>query len=102
MLWWGEDYERRGKRVGQISMQRLKDSGPYSPENTRKGTARDNQRTRAAMYRNKQQKEAKANYVADGGFVAGVKSSKERLYAKDDGIWIEQNLGMRSMYDSFY
>lgn len=50
LKWWGEDLDRRGVRRGQLCMQRFADTGPYSPENTKKGTPQDNANTRKAMY----------------------------------------------------
>jgi hypothetical protein len=48
--WWGEDLPRRGRGRHNLQMQRPCDSGPYALGNIRKGTPRENQRTKAAMY----------------------------------------------------
>ena len=47
--WWGEDLPKRGRGRNDLSMQRPCDSGPYALGNIRKGTPKDNARTRAAM-----------------------------------------------------
>lgn len=49
--WWGEDLFKRGVGRDQLSMQRIADSGPYSPSNVRKGTPKDNARTAGKMKR---------------------------------------------------
>lgn len=43
---WGEDLDRRGRGRHELGMQRPCDSGPYAPDNIRKGTPADNARTR--------------------------------------------------------
>ena len=48
--WWGEDLDQRGRGGHELSMQRPCDSGPYALDNIRKGTPKDNGRTRAAMH----------------------------------------------------
>ncbi len=50
--WWGEDLDKRGPRAWQLSMQRVGDAGPYALGNIRKGTPKDNGRTRSAVYQN--------------------------------------------------
>lgn len=49
--WWGDDLDRRGRRFGQLSMQRIADSGPYRLDNIRKGRHARNAKTRSDMYR---------------------------------------------------
>lgn len=80
LAWWGDDLDRRGNLRGELSMQRFADAGPYSPDNTRKGTPLDNGRTRSAVYQNR---------VKDR--VVGPTA-----YERD-----EDNLGFRTMYDTF-
>jgi hypothetical protein len=52
--WWGEDLDRRGVGLNCLQMQRLADTGPYRPDNVRKGTPKQNGRTRSAMYRKRE------------------------------------------------
>ena len=40
--WWGDDYARRGRLIGQLVMARLNDSGPYSLDNIEKITVSQN------------------------------------------------------------
>jgi hypothetical protein len=47
---WGDDLPERGRGRHNLSMQRPCDSGPYALGNIRKGTPKDNGRTRAAMH----------------------------------------------------
>ena len=44
MNWWGEDFEKRGSKKGQLVMARHNDTGPYHPDNVRKTTVEDNVR----------------------------------------------------------
>ena len=50
MEFWGDDLARRGPGRYELGMQRPCDSGPYAVGNIRKGTPKDNGRTRAAMH----------------------------------------------------
>lgn len=43
--WWGDDLPNRGQRSWNLSMQRIWDVGPYSPENTIKGRPKRNSLT---------------------------------------------------------
>lgn len=58
--WWGDDLDRRGAHRGQLSMQRIADSGPYALGNIRKGYPKDNARTRSVVYQTKLTLRAKA------------------------------------------
>jgi len=48
--WWGEDLDRRGRGKDQLSMQRIRDRGPYKLGNIEKGYPRDNAHTRSVMH----------------------------------------------------
>lgn len=47
---WGKDIDARGVRAWSLGMQRPEDGGDYEVGNIRKGTPKDNGRTRAAMH----------------------------------------------------
>ena len=49
LAFWGDDLHKRGRGHDRLCMMRFSDSGPYSPENTRKGYARDNMRTAGVL-----------------------------------------------------
>lgn len=49
--WWGDDIEQRGVGQCKLQMQRLADTGPYAPDNVRKGFPRDNAKTAGRMAR---------------------------------------------------
>ena len=40
--WWGDDFDNRGCKEGQLVMAREGDEGPYHPDNVRKATCSDN------------------------------------------------------------
>lgn len=48
---WGEDIARRGLGPNDLQMCRNADTGPYALGNIRKGTAKDNAKTRGHMMR---------------------------------------------------
>lgn len=50
--WWGGDVEKRGVRAWNLQMQRVADAGPYAIGNIRKGTPKDNGRTRSHVHQN--------------------------------------------------
>ena len=62
--WWGADIEKRGVRPCDLQMQRFADSGPYALGNIRKGTPKDNGRTRSAVRQNRQSELAAAQWRA--------------------------------------
>lgn len=45
LQWWGDDLQNRGSNAWQLTMQRIGDIGPYSPENTIKGRPKRNSLT---------------------------------------------------------
>jgi len=53
LLWWGDDLMRRGTSRHSLQMQRIADSGPYSPSNTVKGMPARNQMTKKLQVRNR-------------------------------------------------
>ncbi|MHB8914937.1 MAG: hypothetical protein ACYC4K_03895 [Thiobacillus sp.] len=62
VAWWGEDIDKRGSGRFDLSMQRIADAGPYSPENTVKGHPKKNRRTASAIKRNLKQEMAKISH----------------------------------------
>lgn len=40
--WWGKDFERRGRKLGQLVMARRRDQGAYEPSNCYKATHTEN------------------------------------------------------------
>jgi hypothetical protein len=50
IAWWGDDFYKRGNKVGQLMMCRYGDVGPYSPTNCCKGTAKDNAQHKSIRY----------------------------------------------------
>jgi hypothetical protein len=50
--WWGNDFDQRGRNVGDLQMCRIGDVGPYKLGNIYKGTPRDNAKTRGCSTRN--------------------------------------------------
>ena len=40
--WWGDDFDNRGCKVGQIVMARYNDEGAYAPDNVVKVTCSEN------------------------------------------------------------
>ena len=40
--WWGDDIVNRGNKCGQLVMARVKDQGPYHPDNVQKITCNEN------------------------------------------------------------
>ena len=74
--WWGADFARRGRAVGQLVMARRRDQGPYSPANCYKATCVGSNR-----YRNAQIAEgARARHAARKA--AGI---PHHLEARGDG-----------------
>lgn len=53
LAFWGDDITRRGPRHDQLCMQRFGDSGPYSPDNVKKGYAMENAKTAGVIRRGK-------------------------------------------------
>lgn len=40
--WWGDDFDKRGCKLGELVMARAGDCGPYSPANVHKATCSEN------------------------------------------------------------
>lgn len=53
LLWWGDDLAYRGRGSGALQMQRLADSGPYRPDNVKKGRPGKNRLTHKILVRNR-------------------------------------------------
>lgn len=53
LAFWGSDIESRGKGHDRLCMQRFGDTGPYSPDNVKKGYAMENARTAGVVKRGK-------------------------------------------------
>jgi hypothetical protein len=49
IAFWGDDINKRGTGHDRLCMQRFHDKGPYHPLNVKKGYARDNRKTSAAI-----------------------------------------------------
>lgn len=48
--WWGDDFYKRGVKSEDLVMARYNDKGPYSPDNVRKTTQRENCQERQQNY----------------------------------------------------
>ena len=83
--WWGEDLDRRGPHINELCMQRFADQGPYALGNIRKGTPRDNGRTRAARLEPRVEE-------ADGS-----DGPKEWELLSEDQMEIARMLGVRTV-----
>ena len=55
---WGDDIERRGVGHDKLCMQRFGDSGPYHPDNVKKGYPRGNAKTAGVIIRHRNMSEA--------------------------------------------
>ena len=44
VIWWGDDFNNRGRKIGQLVMARIGDKGPYHPDNCVKKTCSENVR----------------------------------------------------------
>lgn len=44
LAWWGDDFNNRGRKKGQLVMARYNDAGPYHPDNCKKITSGENSR----------------------------------------------------------
>ena len=64
LAWWGDDLARRGTGKYDLQMQRVADSGPYHPDNVRKGIPKQNRETQARMYHHRESREARAAILA--------------------------------------
>ena len=42
LAWWGDDFDKRGIRKGELCMARYNDVGAYHPNNVRKATHEEN------------------------------------------------------------
>lgn len=62
--WWGDDLDERGALRHNLQMQRVADSGPYHPDNVRKGTPQKNADTRERMRVGKESRKARAAVLA--------------------------------------
>lgn len=60
LAWWGDDLPRRGTGRDNLQMQRIADSGPYHPDNVRKGVPQQNADTYSRMYQHKASRAARA------------------------------------------
>lgn len=60
LAWWGDDIVRRGTSPNSLQMQRFADTGPYAVCNVRKGTPKENSKTRGHMDRKRNGEAAKA------------------------------------------
>lgn len=89
LAWWGDDLPERGPRVNQLSMQRIGDIGPYALDNIRKGTPKDNGRTRGKSIRN-------ARY-AKPPTARRFDAPAEPEGMTEDEVWLHQNLGWGSV-----
>jgi hypothetical protein len=65
VTWWGDDIKFRGKRAGQLQMQRFRDQGPYAIGNIKKGTPQQNAKTAGALRRNRSQTSAAERHQRD-------------------------------------
>lgn len=62
MDWWGDDFDKRGSRRGQLVMARRWDTGPYSPNNCIKTTCSANV---SSAHRGKiRQRDANGRYLS--------------------------------------
>ena len=62
--WWGDDLDKRGQRSWSLQMQRVADAGAYELGNIRKGTPKDNGRTRSHVHQNNKAAESAALLAA--------------------------------------
>lgn len=53
VAFWGDDLDRRGSGHDRLCMQRFGDSGPYHPDNVRKGYAMQNAKTAGVIRRSR-------------------------------------------------
>ena len=92
---WGEDISKRGKGKGQLQMQRFHDSGAYEIGNIKKGTAKDNAKTRGACRRLASAVRAKNNHESNLNRLMFEESKPD----KDDAIECLNNIH-REMHQS--
>lgn len=85
--WWGDDLDRRGVGPDDLQMQRQGDSGAYEIGNIRKGTPRENAKTRGAIKRaaaSKRAKELREAALDAAMFQPSVEQSPWRDMTEDE------------------
>lgn len=88
--WWGADIERRGSGPNDLQMLRFADSGPYAAWNVRKGTPKDNAKTRGNMIRKRNGEAARAELEAARDASIPVADQKDEF--------TEDEVTLRSMF----
>jgi len=94
--WWGEDLERRGVGPNSLQMQRFADEGPYAAWNVRKGTPKDNAKTRGHMERKRNSLAAKAALEAARDADQGTAPERDEL--PEDEAYIKRMVGLRNSF----
>jgi hypothetical protein len=96
--WWGADIERRGSGPDDVQMQRFADTGPYAAWNVRKGTPKDNAKTRGHMQRLANTMQAKADLEAARD---AAPTAPPRDELPQDEAYLRRRMGVRSSFDSY-
>lgn len=91
--WWGADIERRGIGPNDLQMQRFADTGPYAAWNVRKGTPKDNAKTRGHMQRKRNTEAAKAAIESARG---ASEPTACKDWMEDDEHELNKMFGVRS------
>ena len=94
--WWGADIDRRGSGPEDLQMQRFADEGPYAAWNVRKGTPKDNAKTRGSIQRrdNSLAAQAELQKALDGAEIAPPRDE-----LPEDEAYLRRRLGLRSSFD---
>jgi hypothetical protein len=99
--WWGDDLSQRGVGPGKLSMQRIRDTGPYALGNIEKGTQKQNSHTYSVM---KPIKTAQAAYTAhQADLDAEMRSTIVRQGSRldevetEDQTLLREDLGFHSL-----
>lgn len=64
LAWWGDDLMLRGSGHLDLQMQRIADTGPYHPDNVRKGVPQRNADTKSTMHQQRVSVAARASILA--------------------------------------
>lgn len=86
LVWWGDDLARRGVHSLDLQMQRIADSGPYHPDNVRKGTPQTNSDTKMRMEIARESKTARAAILA-AEMAAPCAPPPDEIEGESDSTW---------------
>lgn len=94
--WWGDDLDRRGRGTFDLCMMRPGDVGPYSPENTRKGTVLQNGKSRGVNIRTKRSLAAYRALQDEIESTPAVAQDDLPDEHEEDARWLHENVGWGS------